>query len=218
MISKIENRSVLFRLIILWLFIIGAWSIYRLNFISIELVEEIIIKPIIFILPLFVFLRLEHKKINLKSLGLHIESWEKVILWGAIVGVLLSLEMILVSFLKGEVIDPGLFSIGFVSANLLVSGATAFWEELLYRGFFLNHLQKIFTNLTWSNIISAVGFSLGHLPIAIAVLHYQNLELVVYLVLVLILGLINGFVFQKTGNIFAGVIVHILWNFTVGFF
>lgn len=215
---KHDSKVKFIHLFFLWLIIVVLWTLYRLNFAAAEWVEEIIIKPIIFILPAILYLVSRRQKINQPNLGLHIESWEKVISWGVIVGILLSLELTAISLLKGEMINPQLFTPKFYIASLVIAGATAFWEELLYRGFFLNYLQKIFTNLNTSNIISAVGFSLGHLPIAIAIFHYQNLELVVYLTLVLILGLINGFVFQKTGNIFASVIAHTMWNFTVGFF
>jgi uncharacterized protein len=76
--------------------------------------------------------------------------------------------------------------------------AAPFFEELLFRGFLLPSLTKFMS--VWSAIaISAFCFALAHLNLA-------------DLIPLTVLGMVLGFIYVRTKNLFAPMLLHCLWN------
>lgn len=130
--------------------IIGVvWTFYRAFFHFSEPIDELIFKPVIFLAPVFLWVKFK-EKIKLQSLG-------------------------------------------FTKKNL--------FKNLLI-GFGLG-----------------LFFALMHLPIAFFVFNYRlPVDLLTYMTSILVLGFADGFVFARTESIFAPIVSHALWNWSVVLF
>lgn len=88
-----------------------------------------------------------------------------------------------------------------VTASLLfimVAGLAPFFEEILFRGFFLTSLTRYLP--MWSAIgLSGIVFAIAHLNLA------DILPLTV-------LGCVLGFVYSRSRNLLASMLLHSLWN------
>jgi membrane protease YdiL (CAAX protease family) len=90
-------------------------------------------------------------------------------------------------------------------------------EEVVFRGFILNRLlpkdwdySKIpIINTIPAIIVSAVYFTLAHIPVYLAVYGINNLiSLLSILTYILIYGIISGLIYVITGNIIPDIIIH----------
>jgi len=74
-------------------------------------------------------------------------------------------------------------------------------EELLFRGLFLKRLEP-FLGPRWANIVTAAVFSLAHLQVEFAP------SVPVFLVVVFLLGVLWGWIMQRTGSLLAPALFH----------
>lgn len=89
-------------------------------------------------------------------------------------------------------------------------------EEFLFRGFFMNFLMNRYGIVT-ANIIQACLFQISHFPLY----YLEGLTMTSWLVSianVLPLGLIFGWIFYRTKNLWAGTILHCVWDTGVTLF
>lgn len=89
-------------------------------------------------------------------------------------------------------------------------------EELLFRGFFMNFLMKHY-GIFAANIVQAILFQISHFPLY----YLEVLTMTGWLVNianVLPLGLIFGWIFYRTKNLWPGTILHCVWDTGVTLF
>ncbi|KAK6947859.1 Type II CAAX prenyl endopeptidase Rce1-like [Dillenia turbinata] len=80
----------------------------------------------------------------------------------------------------------------------VVSVCAPVWEEIVFRGFLLPSLSKYMP--VWCSILlSSVAFALAHFNV-------QRMLPLIFL------GVMMGFVFARTRNLFAPMLLHSLWN------
>lgn len=214
-----KEKQALRRVFALFAFILVVWGFYRFLFRFPETVEELILKPIIWLGAVFWVVRKLEKK-PLTSLGITSKNLFKSIYWGLFLGAIFALEGLLTNYLK-----YGNFSfveLAFSRAAFLgaigLSLATAISEETVFRGYIFNRLHRILKNEWQANLLSAVGFALVHLPITIFVLRYSPDEILVYLWLVSLFGLGSAFVFARTGNLLSSILMHVFWSWPIVLF
>lgn len=200
----------------LYFFILISWSFYRSNFNLPEWLEEIVIKPLVWLTPTFLLVLIQEKK-KLESIGLSTKNFFKNLYLGWGLGALFAFEGLMANSLKyrGLLFIPMGLTVVDLARMLLISLTTAFSEELVFRGYLMNRLNEILKKELLANFLAAILFSLIHLPISLFVLHYQPAELFSYLFLMLVLGLADGYIFSKTKTIVAPTISHALWNLSV---
>jgi len=210
------KKKTLLNIFSLYLFILVAWSFYRYYFRLPEWLEEIIIKPLIWLSPTLLLVLIQEKK-KLTSIGLSFANFFKNVYFGWGLGALFAFEGLITNAIKyrGLLFVPMGLSILDLTRMLLISIMTAFSEEIVFRGYIMNRLNELSKNELFANTISAILFSLIHTPIALFVLQYNFSSLITYLFLMLVLGVANGYVFARTGTIVAPTISHALWNFSV---
>ena len=114
-------------------------------------------------------------------------------------------------------------TMSFISASAIIpvlimdltSGALG--EELGWRAYGLNVLQKKYAPLTASLIIGVI-WGLWHLPLMI-LSGYTGLELVYYIIAFMVavtsLSIIISFFYNKSGNILIAMWLHFLFNFSL---
>jgi uncharacterized protein len=132
-----------------------------------------------------------------------------------VVFVWLSLVVIGESLVQGK-------SIGFLLSQKapawlgILAGAflSPIWEEILFRGFFLNRLNESLS--FWkSNLISAFLFMLAHAPYWVSKNGLSGL-VIKDLVNVFLLGCLFGWVMKKTNSLWPSIGAHIANNFLSG--
>jgi uncharacterized protein len=89
-------------------------------------------------------------------------------------------------------------TLSFALLSLTAAVAAPLFEEYLFRGFLLTSLTRYFSS--WQAIaLSAVIFAAAHLSVS------EILPLAT-------LGMVLGYVYQRTGSLLAAMLLHGLWN------
>jgi membrane protease YdiL (CAAX protease family) len=211
---------------LVWFFIFLVWSFYRAYFYFPEWLDEIFIKPLVFTGPIFflVLYREEKGKEGLRELGLwpNFKDLLMDIYIGVAVGILFAFEGLFANFIK-----YGTFSLSPIFAFRVVSGLlpffisnlfTAFWEEILGRGFLFKRLSKSTDNQLDAAFTSSFLFLLLHIPILFTRLHLTGTSLLVYPLSILLLGIVNSFLFAYRGSLVLPILIHTFWNMTVALY
>lgn len=210
-----KNRELVIRhlgLLFTYLFIV--WGFYRLLFQIPDPFDEVFVKPLVFLAPVFIFLKKE--KDSLKSVGVTGEKLFPSIYLGLALGTLFAFEGFIINYLKYRGIN---FSANIGPHDLYFAIALSFIaaiaEEVTFRGYFFNRLWQLTKNEWIANIVSSLAFTLIYLPIALFDWKLQFMPLITYLFLVFIFGFGSAFVFGRTKNIAAAVLLHVLWAWPI---
>jgi membrane protease YdiL (CAAX protease family) len=91
--------------------------------------------------------------------------------------------------------------LGLLPAYGLVVLADGFMEELLFRGLFLRQLAR-FMSGSVANVVTAVVFALAHLQVEFTA------SIPVFVFVVFLLGLLFGWIMQRTESILAPALIH----------
>lgn len=204
----------------LFCFIFIFWSFYRyFPEILPQWVEELILKPIIWLLPTFWLVRKIEKE-KVASLGLTKKNLFKALYWGIGLGIVFAAEGLVTNIFKyrglrlPDVDYPLLSLVGL----LLLSFATAFSEEVVFRGYIFTRLWRLWKNEWLANLISAFLFTLIHLPIGLFVLSYTPLVMLGYLFFVFVYGFGAAFVFARSENLASSILIHVFWSWPIVLF
>jgi membrane protease YdiL (CAAX protease family) len=90
---------------------------------------------------------------------------------------------------------------GLLPAFLLIVLTDGFMEELLFRGLFLRRLGR-FVGDNWANVVTAMVFTFMHLGVSFTA------SLPTFLMTVFLLGLLWGWIMQRTGSVLAPALFH----------
>ena len=201
----------------LFSFIFILWSFYRYLPQVLPLwVEELILKPIIWLLPAFWLLKKVEKR-GFNSLGFNKQNLFPSIYWGVGLGLVFAFEGLITNIFKYKGLhlvaldySPWFF-VGLLSLSLV----TAFSEELVFRGYIFNRLWQAWDKEWLANIVSSLLFVGIHLPIGVFVLGYTPMVMAAYLFFVFIFGFGSAFVFARTRNLISSILLHIFWAWPI---
>ena len=208
----------LHRLVKSYVIIFVLWGIYRLIFRLPETVEEIFLKPLVFVGGVML---VERPKSWQKFFG---EIWGKgdpvrAAFWGLSLGLGYITFNAIAGLLSGNALalteNPGGEQWGLFWGLGL---ATAIWEEWTFSGYILGGLSKITTSKWTARIVTAVLFGLVHLPILIFWNRLGGIGLGFQFVSLLTLGIGNAILMGYCKNLLAPVISHTLWGAAVFLF
>ena len=227
----------------LWVLILVCWTVYRQ--VSLPYIEpsgsmkfyfaQVIFQPIIFLLPIFLYWKFVRKETaTLVRFFSDYSTKKSFIFWALVIGiVLLIMELILLLSIQYAIFNSGFFGstelefdFGFLDteswshylvmalSNLLV---VAVVEEFVFRGFFQNQFEKVLPK--WQSLaLSSILFGLMHLPIAIIIYDLEGLWLIYSLIEWIGVGMIIGYAYQISRNIWVPIFWHGLHNVLVGTF
>ncbi|MGB6881801.1 MAG: CPBP family intramembrane glutamic endopeptidase [Microgenomates group bacterium] len=199
---------------ILAAYLLVVWGFYRFIFRLPEEIEELIIKPIVWLLPVFYLVRKE--KGSLSSIGLTTKKLFPAIYFVLALGAVFAIEAIIINFVKHGGFD---FSENIGEKALLsslgLSFATAFSEEISFRGYLFNRVWKALGKEWTANIATSVVWALIHVPVAFFVWKLSISSALIYLFLTTLFGMGSAFVFARTRNVFASVFLHVLWQWPI---
>lgn len=195
-------------------YLILIWAFYRFLFRLPDQVEELVVKPIIWLVPIFWLLNKEGAGIT--SLGLTFKKLFPAIYLSIGLGAIFVAEGLLTNFLKygGFHFGANLGSTPFM-ASLGLSFITAFSEETAFRGYIFGRLLLALKSELSANIIQTILWTAIHIPIAFFVWGYTLSQGMVYLFLTAVFGLGSAFIFGRTKNITGSVLLHVLWEWPI---
>ena len=200
-----------------WAWQLLAWTLYRYFLHFPEWVDEFLMKPLVFVVPVVWYvLRREHRRLS--TIGITTKQATHSVLIGFVVGAIFLLEGVVVSFVR-----HGGFRIQTVVTDLssplgllvLLSLATACSEELLSRGFLLSRLYEQTKQFWYSILLSTGMFVAFHIPILVTSLKFQGPTLLLFFFTNIVIALINGMIVLQTKSLVAPVLIHFFWNMTV---
>lgn len=195
-----------------WITVLVLWFIYRylLNFP--ETIDELLAKPIIFVLvPTMVM--------GLKMLP-GFEKWKTFftdLTIGVFMGFVFAVVSVIANKLKyGELsFYPTIPMMGFgIISYLVLSIFTSFSEEVLGRGIFFANLRKELGLIDASAVASMLSLSL-YLPILFIRIKPDPSTLIVFLISSFVLSVINSILYSIRGNIVLPILLHAFWNMSV---
>jgi len=227
----------------LWIFTLGCWTVYRL--VSLPYIEpfgsmkfylaQVIFMPIIFLPPIFLYWKFVRKETATPVRFFPDYSSKKSVVIKALVfGIILIIVELVLHFIRSYAIfNSGLFGdtklefeFGFLDteswSHYLVMALTnlliiAIVEEFVFRGFFQNQFEKVLPK--WQSLaMASILFGLMHLPIAILVYEMEGLLLVYSLIEWIGMGMILGYAYQISRNIWVCIFWHGLHNVLIGTF
>lgn len=205
------------KVIFTWLVIFIIWSIYRFSFFFPEWVDELLVKPIVFLGPVFFYLREEKKKPA--SIGLAKGKIFADLYIGFFLAFLFALEGLLANFVKyGRLSFAPLLPLkgAGILFYLFLSLATAFTEEVLGRGFLFSRILANTRDTLQAAVYSSLLFVALHLPIALR--NLSSWTLIVYLGSVFILSMANSLIFRVRKTLTLPILIHAFWNMTVALY
>ena len=203
----------------LWAVILIVWSIYRTYFKLPEWFDEFIAKPLVFVLPVIIFVNSIEKK-DIFS-GLYINKNFKSIIkeffisFG--VGLLLLLTALLSVYLRFKKVIlfghlPNLNQFGLIALTALATGIT---EEILSRGFVLKRLYEESKNAYSSTFFASILFFFLHVPILFVNSKINGSMLLMFMVTDLLLSMVTGLIMLQRKSLTVPILIHAFYNIVV---
>ena len=198
--NRVEKLT-LGMLTLIYVVIFTCWSVYRLTAHNSELFDELVAKPLIWLLPLL-FL-----KVSLRSLQFKRPTFF-IITVSLVSGIVLALFQIVPQIIKWPRqahVPPDFLWL------ILATGATAITEEVLFRGFFLQQLRARLSMET-AVLINSLAFALFHVPVFLFVNRVSLGDMPVVLGAVAASGIVFSLLFVYTKTISSSIIAHLVQN------
>ncbi len=199
---------------ILAAYLLIVWGFYRFLFKLPDEIEELFVKPVVWLLPVLYLVRKE--KANLSSIGITFKNLFPSIYLALGLGAFFVLEALVINYVK-----YGSFSFASNLGNLSfgvslgLSFATAISEEVSFRGYLFNRVWAGLGNEWLANIITSLVWGLIHVPISFFVWHLSVETSLTYLFLTTLFGMGSAFVFARTKNVASSVFLHVLWEWPI---
>lgn len=203
------------RAVILAVYLLVVWGFYRFLFQLPEQVEELFIKPIVWLVPVFYLVSKERQ--GLETLGITTKGLFPAVYYALGLGTFFVIEALVINFVK----YGGQFNLGANIGNLPLlpalglSFATAISEELAFRGYIFTRVWKFVKNEITANLLTSVFWAMIHVPITIFVWKLDFVASVTYLILTTIFGIGSAFVYARTKNIVSPILLHVLWQWPI---
>ena len=195
-------------------YLLLIWAFYRFLFKLPDQIEELVVKPIIWLGPI---LWMNSKEgFSLSSLGITMKNLFPSIYLSLGLGAIFVIEAALANLFKYDYFNFGA-NIGNLPlfSSLGLSFATAFSEEISFRGYIFGRLSYVLKDEWAANITSSLIWTIVHIPIAFFVWKLGFASGVLYLMLTAAFGIGSAFIFGKTKNIFGSILLHVLWEWPI---
>lgn len=195
-------------------YLLLVWAFYRFLFKFPDQIEELVIKPIVWLGPI---LWMNSKEgFPLSSIGITIKNLFPSIYLSLALGVVFVIEAALTNLFKYGHFN---FNANIGSLALLpslgLSFATAFSEEIAFRGYVFGRLSYVLKDEWAANITSSLIWTAVHIPVAFFVWKLGLVPGLLYLILTAAFGVGSAFIFGKTKNIFGSILLHVLWEWPI---
>lgn len=206
-----------------WAVIVFAWALYRYIF-KTDFpiwVDELVIKPILFISPLHLYItNIEHKKF-LDDIWFKRSEIKSDLLFGTIVGGILFLSGAGINAIKhGSLLPPESILLSapwMVGYFLILALGTSISEEILSRGFLTKRLFLSNNNIILSILMGTFFSFFIRIPILFTT-GIEGISLLQVLLTDFIFGLTVSFLYLQNKSISLPIIVHTFYTLSLYIF
>ncbi len=212
--KPVNKIAVLKNVTIYATYLLVFWAFYRFLFRLPENIEELVVKPVTWLVPLIFILKKE--KVGLTSIGITFSNLFKSVYLSLGLGAIFVFEALLTNYFKygGFNFSANIGSFALIP-SLGLSFATAISEETAFRGYIFGRLLAVFKKEATANLVQTVLWTAIHVPIAFFVLKMGLSEGLVYLLITAIFGVGSAFIYGRTKNVFGSVFLHVLWEWPI---
>jgi membrane protease YdiL (CAAX protease family) len=194
-----------------------VWGFYRFLFDLPDITEEVIIKPLIWLLPIVYLLKKEGA--GVESVGIKAGGIFSSLYFVIFLGAIFALTGAAAHYIKYNGIEFEAFigNENLVDA-ILLSFVTAVSEEIAFRGYIYSRLSHGLTGEWAAHIVTAALWVMIHLPIVIIGFKLGVGAVLAYSLLMFVYSIGASFLVRKTGNIFSTIALHVLWQWPIVLF
>ena len=214
-----KTVSTIQRVLNVWAIILIIWSIYRTKFRLPEWFDEFIAKPIVFILPVFWYIKKYENKNFFDAIWFDFKKIFADLYLGISIGLIFAISAFLSNLIRSDGISLGnpIFSIGISKLSLffITALATGISEEILSRGFILKRLYEDSQNVFVASFNASILFFILHIPILFTNAKLSGGLLMIFMVTDLILSLANSFIFLQRKSLFLPILIHAFYNLAI---
>lgn len=201
--------------LIYFLYLLVVWSIYRLVFHQTEMVDEMLVKPIVWLLPLFLFF-LSKSQLSLRDLGIKKEGLSTSLFLSLGLGFVFLLISLYANYQKYD--NRLFFSADIGASNLWVLIvlilATSLTEELVFRGYFFASFRHLMGS--WrAGILVTLFWVVIHFPIIIFSSNLTFEQTILYFGVTSLYGAGALVVYVITDNLLAPILLHLMWSIPI---
>lgn len=194
------------------------WGFYRLLSPLPVWLEEIVLKGLVFGLPVW-WWGIKRQGWSLSELGLRLNMGRYGLEMGLMMGMVLGMMTVLGQVARGNLqLNESHLQLGQLLYFGIVALATAFWEQLLFAGLILQRLEKAMPD-EWS-LAWVVGFLfvLLHVPALLLVEEVGLVQGLSQLLLLFSLGMASCVLMKRTRSLIAPVTAQFVWGFILYLF
>lgn len=211
-----QERTYLQRALNIWGIVVILWAFYRAFFVGVPAwLEEFVIKPFIFLYPVYSFFKHSVKRSFAEELGIKTRKLkEDIALFLILTSAIFFVLMFLLPSLPQAILRQG--NIYYSILLVAISMAASFTEELLLRGFVVHTLYK-----EWKNFYQAVFFgSLLSVVIYVPIFFakgsfFRGNEILIVLAITFMVSLISSMLFLIRRSIWLPVGFHFAYTLII---
>ncbi|OGK56890.1 hypothetical protein A3J15_00635 [Candidatus Roizmanbacteria bacterium RIFCSPLOWO2_02_FULL_38_10] len=214
-----QNVSPIQRVLNVWAIILIIWSIYRTKFRLPEWFDEFIAKPMVFIFPVFWYVKRYENKNFFDAIWFDFKKIFADLYLGISIGLIFAISAFLSNFIRGDGASVGqtILALGLTKLSLffLIALATGISEEILSRGFILKRLYEDSQNMFVASFNASILFFILHIPILFSNAKLSGGLLMMFMVTDLILSLANSFIYLQRKSLFLPILIHAFYNLAI---
>lgn len=207
-----QQRTNLQKALNLWSVILIIWAIYRAKLTMPVWFDELVAKPLVFVVPVLWYILKKEKRNLLVGLDFRPKKIIFDLLAGLVIGFFVVSIPFLIQFLKNkQIVFPQLTQFGTL---LFLGFATAVSEEILSRGFILKRLYEDSKNKFSASFFASILFFFLHIPIIFTNPQLTGNLLLTVLAVTLAFSLINSLIFLDYGLLLS-ILIHLFYNLSL---
>jgi len=199
---------------ILAAYLLIVWGFYRILFKFPDNIEDYIIKPVFWLIPVFYLVKKD--KLKLSLIGLTWKNLFPSVYSALALGILFTLVGVVINYIKykGFNFVSNVGPIPFFEL-LPLTLATGISEEITFRGYIFSRVWLAIGNEWKANIIVSFVWALIHVPVALFWWKLNLSATIGILILTFIFGVGSSYIFARTKNIASSILLHMLWEWPI---
>jgi membrane protease YdiL (CAAX protease family) len=205
-----------------WAIILILWSFYRAYFRTDLPIwfDELIAKPLIFLLPIYYYIKKIEKQSFFTALDLQSKRWKIGLMYGVGIGMLFFMMGYLSLIVRGD-FSREVVSIQFVGTflfYLIIAFATSVSEEVVSRGFVLKRLYAESNKPFMSVFYASFLFFFLHIPIIFSNPVLEGGLLFQVMITDILLSFAVSFIYLNTKSLYVPIFIHAFYNLSIYLF
>lgn len=204
----------------IWGLVLIVWALYRVYVRQPEWVDELVVKPLVFLGPVLFYVLIKEKR-TLSSIGLAGGRFFRDVYLGIGFGMLFAIEGVVANAVKyGKFSFAPIITVTGTSLLLYVvlSVATAFSEEVFARGYLYTRLKEGYGSEIKAMLVSTAMYFLLLVPIMFTMSKLSGVTLLIFVMTNLIMSLANTMIFNETKTVTVPILIHAFWNMAVALY